>query len=206
MSHTGPPPAARPPLYPPSPGEAQCCRTNCDFCFGRNSTNDLKECFRPLISRGDLYCPATRECWQKCCSAAMVSSVGSFLLCKECIELMNGCEGCLENAGEACSAEGGCLTNAGEACNAKCIQFKIDMKRAIERRLRTAPVAANTMSPGGVRRPPQSAEYRELGGKNSKSRCLRRRKSKSKSRGLRRRKSKYQSRGLRRRRTRTSRG
>ena len=185
MSHTGPPPAARPPLYPPSPGEAQCCRTNCDFCFGRNSTNDLKECFRPLISR---------------------SSVGSFLLCKECIELMNGCEGCLENAGEACSAEGGCLTNAGEACNAKCIQFKIDMKRAIERRLRTAPVAANTMSPGGVRRPPQSAEYRELGGKNSKSRCLRRRKSKSKSRGLRRRKSKYQSRGLRRRRTRTSRG
>ena len=103
---------------------------------------------------------------------------------------MNGCAGCLENAGEACSAE--------------CIQFKTNMQRAIERRLRTPPVAANTMSPPGVQRPRQA--YQELGGKNSKSRGLRRRKSKSKSRGLRRRKSKSKSRGLRRRKTMTSRG
>jgi hypothetical protein len=191
-SHSGPPPLPPPPLYPHSPGDAQCCHTNCDFCFGRNSTYDLKECFRPLLTRGDLYCPATKECWQKCCSAAMTTSVGSFLLCKECRDLMNGCAGCLENAGEACSAE--------------CIQFKINMKRAIERRqLRTPPVAANTMSPPGVQRP-QSARYAELGGKKYKSRGLRRRKSKSKLSGLRRRKSKSKSRGLRRRKTMTSRG
>jgi hypothetical protein len=65
------------------------------------------------------------------------------------------------------------------------------------------------MSPPGVQRPrqsAQSAQYEELGGKKSKSRGLRRRKSKSKLSGLRRRKSKSKSRGLRRRKTMTSRG
>jgi len=173
----------------------QCCSINCDFCFGFNATKDCVECCLPFTTGRALCCKPNTDCWKRCCSKVVpVFGFGGFLLCKECRELMNGCAGCLENAGEACSAE--------------CIQFKTNMERAIERRRlrwRTMPVAANTMFPPGVQRP-QSARYAELGGKKYKSRGLRRRKSKSKLSGLRRRKSKSKSRGLRRRKTMTSRG
>ena len=204
-----------PPSPPPSPDAltpgdlsnvdyTQFCGINCDFCLGYNATKDCVECCLPCIpgphtgvSLGWCCKPNTDWC-KRCCSKVVpVFGFGGFLLCKECRELMYGCAGCLDNAGEACSA--------------KCIQFKINMKRAIERRRlrwRTMPVAANTMSPPppGVQRPQQAEAYEQLGGKNSKSRGLRRRKSKSKLSGLRRRKSKSKSRGLRRRKTMTSRG
>ena len=197
------PPSPPPPPPPITPGDlsnvdyTQFCGINCDFCLGFNATKDCVECCLPCIpgphtdvSLGWCCKPNTDWC-KRCCSKVVpVFGFGGFLLCKECRELMYGCAGCLDNAGEACSAEG-CLSNAGEACSAKCIQFKINMKRAIERRRlrwRTMPVAANNMSPpDGVQRPRQA--YQELGGKKSKSRGLRRRKSKSKSRGLRRRKT-----------------
>jgi len=182
---------------PPDIDYTQYCGVNCDFCLGPRTTRDCVECSR--------YGCASYECFKKCCDIVVpVFGVGGFYACKECKELMKGCKGCMKNAGEACSAE--------------CIKFKKEMTSVIERRRlqqeREAqardfpPMAANSMShPPGVTRP-QSAQYEELelGGKNSKSRGLRRRKSKSKSRGLRRRKSKSKSRGLRRRKTMTSRG
>ena len=201
------PPSPPPPPPPITPGDlsnvdyTQFCGINCDFCLGFNATKDCVECCLPCIpgphtdvSLGWCCKPNTDWC-KRCCSKVVpVFGFGGFLLCKECRELMYGCAGCLDNAGEACTA--------------KCQQFKINMERAIERRRlqqwRMMPVAANIMSPPGVQRPRQA--YQELGGKKSKSRCLRRRKSKSKSRCLKIRKSKSKSRGLRRRRTRTSRG
>lgn len=177
----------------------QCCSINCDFCFGFNATKDCVECCLPFTTGRALCCKPNTDCWKRCCSKVVpVFGFGGFLLCKECRELMNGCAGCLENAGEACSAE--------------CIQFKTNIERAIERRrlrqereaqerlrLSMPPMAANSMS---VTPPPVA----RLGGKKYKSRGLRRRKSKSKLSGLIRRKSKSKSRGLRRRKTMTSRG
>jgi len=162
---------------PPDIDYTQYCGVNCDFCLGPRTTRDCVECSR--------YGCASKECFKKCCDIVVpVFGVGGFYACKECKELMKGCKGCMKNAGEACSAE--------------CIKFKKEMTSVIERRRlqqeREAqardfpPMAANSMSPPGVTRP-QSAQYQELGGKNSKSRGLRRRKSKSKSRGLRRRKT-----------------
>ena len=183
---------------PPNIDYTQYCGVNCDFCLGPRTTMDCVKCSR--------YGWASMECFKKCCGLVVpVFGFGSFLLCKECKELMKGCEGCMRNAGEACSVD--------------CKNFKINMQRAIEgRRLRQereaqerllrsmAPMAANSMYGDGVTRPRQSAQSEGFGGKNSKSRGLRRRKSKSKSRCLIRRKSKYKSRGLRRRKTMTSRG
>jgi len=205
------PPSPPPPPDAITPGDlsnvdyTQFCGINCDFCLGYNATKDCVECWHPCIpgphTAGTWMCPQPNTDWcKRCCSKVVpVFGFGGFLLCKECRELMYDCVDCLDNAGEACSA--------------KCIQFKINMKRAIERRRlrwRTMPVAANTMSPpAGVQPPPagvQRPRYAELGGKKSKSRGLRRRKSKSKLSGLRRRKSKSKSGGLRRRKTMTSRG
>jgi len=178
---------------PPAPVDyTQYCGINCDFCFGAHSTTECVECSR-------FPCSASKECLKKCFGTVVpVLGVGSFLLCKECKELMKGCEGCMKNAGEACSAD--------------CENFKDNMERAIKRwrlrqeqeererlRLSMPPMAANSMS---VTPPPVA----HLGGKKYKSRGLRRRKSKSKLSGLRRRKSKSKSRGLRRRKTMTSRG
>jgi hypothetical protein len=182
-------------VHGPPTDYTQCCGANCDLCLGPRTTMDCVECGLVPCSTST----STVECVRKCCGIVVpVFGFGSFLLCKECRELINGCEGCVRNAGEACSAD--------------CKEFKINIERAIERRrlrqereaqerlrLSMPPMAANSMS---VTPPPVA----HLGGKNSKSKCLRRRKYKYKSRGLRRRKSKYQSRGLRRRRTRTSRG
>jgi len=175
---------------PPAPVDyTQYCGVNCDFCLGPHSTAECVECSRFPFS-------ASKECLKKCCGTVVpVLGVGSFLLCKECKELMKGCEGCMKNAGEACSAD--------------CKNFKDNMERAIEQRRlqwRTMPIVSNSMFSPAVQRPQQAAAYEQLGGKNSKSRGLRRRKSKSKSRGLRRRKTKSKSRGLRRRKTMTSRG
>ena len=168
----------------------KCCDFNCDFCLGSGTTRDC------ILSCTTFDCK--EECCRKCFGVVVpVVGVGGFYACKECNQLMKECAGC--------------MYKAGADCNEGCKQFKKNMEQAIEKRrqereaqLRARPLAKNIMNSGPpVESPPQALLDDYAGGKKSKSKSkgLRRRKSKSNNstRGLIRRKSKSKSRGLRRR-------
>lgn len=156
-------------------------KTTCDICF-RDFCEMTGKCMTCQQSES-----TTISCIKKCASSGpgcLIMGYKGMKLCKMCFEIMKECKKCV---GRECEE---CKKILEERRRQQ--YFTYITPNGEERRIpRGTPDAENTMSPFGVRRPPQSVqEGPAQGGKKSisKSRGLRRRKSKS--RGLRRRKTK----------------